>query len=108
MAKKTRAEAAAEKAELVAKATALGIAVEGKNVTQLAAAIKQASEGGDTAAAPGTAPVEGNEKGATVAHVRTTDGAEIRSYSKAEHGAVFMDLAKEFAGKEQGRVVVPE
>ena len=95
-------------AKIVADAAALGISVDGRTDKQLGAAIKQARVGGEGHNPLGDAPVNGSEKGATVAHVDEVDGARIRTYSKAEHGADFMALAKEFAGKAEGRVVVAE
>lgn len=59
--------------------------------------------------APATAPkVSGPAaKSATLAHVYL--GKEhIRTYSKAEHGAEFLDYAKEFASKVEGRRVETE
>jgi len=46
-------------------------------------------------------------KNPTVANV-LVGGEVVRTYSKDEHGASFLDHAKEFAGKEAGRSVVTE
>ena len=101
---KTKAELAKEKAELVAKAVALGIDVAGKNVKQLAAASEQASIGGDGhAPQPGEPEVTGKVKGATMAHVTWEDG--VRTYSKDEHGADWEANAGEFASKREGRSI---
>ena len=37
--------------------------------------------------------------------VKDSNGALIRHYSLKVHGETFRDLANEFAGKEEGRVV---
>lgn len=107
-AKKTRAQLAAEKAELIAKANGLGIDTAGKNVTQLRNAIEQATLGGD-----GHKPLGGDAgvkpgKDHTLAHVHSANGEHIRTYSLADHGKAFCDLANQFASKEEGRVVTTE
>lgn len=105
---KTRAELAAEKAELVIKARDLGMDVAGKNVTQLRNMLEQASLGGDGhQPQPGTPEISGKEKGAEKALVSDGNG-HIRTYSKKEHGADFIKNAKEFAGKVEGRTITFE
>lgn len=42
---------------------------------------------------------------AEVVTVKDRNGEVIRSYSLEVHGETFRDLADEFAGKEEGRVV---
>lgn len=42
---------------------------------------------------------------AEVVNVLDGNGAFIRKYSLSVHGETFRDLANEFAGKEEGRVV---
>lgn len=59
------------------------------------------------AAAAAKAALGGIPKSASVVHVHDANGL-IRSYSKAEHGADFLDLAAEFAGKVGGRSVVAD
>lgn len=101
---KTRAQLAAEKTALVEEARKLGIYVAGKNATQLRKAIDQAKEaGGDAPDAKlgGTAPA----KNAKEVNVIDANGV-IRTYSEAEHGKKFRELADEFASKAEGRKVV--
>lgn len=49
----------------------------------------------------------GISKSATAVQVHDANGL-VRTYSKAEHGADFRDLAAEFAGKVGGRSIVAE
>lgn len=105
MAKESAAE---RKALAIAECDKLGITTKGKTVPQLEKAIEQARLGGDPTTPPASEPeVTGNEKKAVVAHVDGANG-RIRTYSKEVHGATFIESAKEFASKEQGRSVVVE
>lgn len=73
--------------------------------TKKAAAKKGALGGAPAAPKP---PKVTGAKNPTVAHVDDKNGDRIRTYSKEVHGDAFLDNAKEFAGKEEGRAVVTE
>jgi hypothetical protein len=87
MAKKTPAEIAEAKAAKEAAVAAKAAEV---------AAAKAAKEA-----------LGGISKSASAVQVHDANGL-IRTYSKAEHGADFKDLAAEFAGKVGGRSIVAE
>lgn len=109
MAKATNDEEKKQKhADLVAEAQKLGISVDGRSDRQLAASIKQASLQGDEHVLGGDAEPVKASKSDTVAHVYDRNEEVIRSYSKEQHGAEFIDHANEFASKEEGRRVVTE
>lgn len=89
------------------EATDLGIELQGgESIVDLkgliVAAKKDQNEGSGSSVSGTKVP-----KDATLAHVDGGDG-RIRTYSKAQHGAVFADYATEFASKEEGRSVVFE
>lgn len=77
---------------------------EAKAAKEAAAAEKAAKVAAEKAA---KAALGGISKSATAVSVHDANGL-IRTYSKAEHGAGFLDLAAEFAGKAEGRSVVAE
>lgn len=71
------------------------------------AAAKKGKALGGAPAAPKPPKVSG-VKNPTVAHVDDANGERIRTYTQEVHGDAFLDLAKEFAGKVEGRSVVAE
>jgi|CXWL01.1.fsa_nt_gi hypothetical protein len=87
----------------MAKKTPVEIA-EAKAAKEAAVAAKAAEV---AAAKAAKEALGGISKNASAVQVHDANGL-IRTYSNAEHGAGFLDLAAEFAGKAEGRTVVAE
>lgn len=102
--KKEMAAAAKKRGVLVEKAQKLGVHVVGTETdAELETSIKSAQKEVDAT----KKGLGGKEPTKNATAVDVVDGSGVlRTYSKAQHGAKFLDHANEFAGKVEGRKVV--